>query len=323
MRSLYKVIVDELLENPRTRTVAVVSDSTVGPLHGDAFAAGIGAGGHRIVRVAFDAGEKSKNLATFAEIVRQFAALGLTRQDVVVALGGGVTGDLAGFAAATYMRGIDLIQVPTTLLAMVDSSIGGKTGVNLPEGKNLVGAFHKPRLTLRDTRFLDTLPPREMMNGYAEMIKTAVLFDPVLFAEMRVLGKGGLHGRLPALIERCVALKESVVADDFRETGRRKLLNLGHTFGHAIEKVSGYSVSHGEAVAMGLRIVGRNVPEIGEILDAFGFPTPANLDWPEVVRAIAADKKRSGDAVTLVVPAGIGDCRLVDVPFAELDAWRR
>jgi 3-dehydroquinate synthase len=246
----------------------------------------------------------------------------MTRSDGVVALGGGVVGDLAGFAAATYMRGIGFVQVPTTLLAMVDSSIGGKTGVDIPEGKNLVGAFHLPAAIIRDCAFLGTLPGKELMNGYAEMIKTAVLFDPELFETMK---RKPVGDDLAAAVERCAALKEAVVADDFRESGRRMLLNLGHTFGHAIEKVSGYAVPHGEAVAMGMRIVGGEVPEIGEILDSYGFGTLESAGLgdarEELLKAMSCDKKRTGDAVTLVVPAAIGDCRLVPVPVAELCKW--
>lgn len=311
---------------PKAKTVALVTDSNVDRLYGDAAVRRLEeSSGLRVERVVFPAGEKSKTLETYAELVRGFAALGLTRSDFAVALGGGVVGDLTGFAAATYMRGIGVVQVPTTLLAMVDSSIGGKTGVDIPEGKNLVGAFHMPAQVVRDAAFLETLPERELKNGFAEMIKTAVLFDPELFAALSP--RPGLSALAP-LVERCARWKEKIVAEDFREGGRRKLLNLGHTFGHAIESASEFRLSHGEAVAVGMRIVGRGVPEIGAILDEYCFPQVSDVFGPPLSLTpcglrgyLANDKKRSGDAISLVVPKAIGKCEIRDVPVAELESW--
>ncbi len=307
---------------PKAKAAVVVTDSNVDRLYGDTAVRLVEASGLRAERIVFPAGERSKTLDTYAELVRGFAALGLTRSDFAVALGGGVVGDLAGFAAATYMRGIQVVQVPTTLLAMVDSSIGGKTGVDIPEGKNLVGAFHLPAQIVRNPAFLAPLPEREMKNGFAELIKTAVLFDPDLFRSLSP--RPGLAALAP-LVERCARWKEDVVAADFREGGRRKLLNLGHTFGHAIESASGFSLSHGECVAVGMRIVGRGVPEIGAILDEYGFPQVADVFAPPFGIApddlrgyLANDKKRSGDEITLVVPKRIGECELVDVPMSEV-----
>ena len=308
--------------------MALVTDSNVDRFYGDMAVRQMETSGLRVERIVFPAGEQSKTLDTYAELVRGFAALGLTRSDFAVALGGGVVGDITGFAAATYMRGIDFVQVPTTLLAMVDSSIGGKTGVDIPEGKNLVGAFHMPREIVRDVGFLESLPEREMKNGFAELIKTAVLFDPGLFAALSP--RPSLDALAP-LVERCARWKEEVVAADFREGGRRKLLNLGHTFGHAIESASGFRLSHGEAVAVGMRIVGRGVPEVGAILDEYGFPQVADVFAPplglkpcDVRGYMANDKKRSGDSITLVVPRRIGECELVDTPLGELwETWMR
>ena len=302
-------------------TAVVVTDSNVDRLYGDAFVKSLESEYARVERIVFPAGEKSKNLETYGELVRGFAALGLTRHDVAYALGGGVVGDLTGFAAATYMRGIDVVQVPTTLLAMVDSSIGGKTGVDIPEGKNLVGAFHAPKKTVRDASYLRTLPEREMMNGFAEMIKTAVLFDPEMFKALSP--RPGLDALAP-LIERCAAWKEKIVAEDFREGGKRMLLNLGHTFGHAIESASNFRISHGEAVAVGMRIVGRDVPEIDAILDEYGFPRTEDvfaelgLSPDDLCGYLASDKKRVGNCVTLIIPRRIGECELKDVPLADL-----
>ena len=312
---------------PKAVKVALITDSNVDRYHGDRVARELEASGLRVERIVFPAGERSKNLETYAELVRGLAALRFARSDIAVALGGGVVGDMGGFAAATYMRGIEVIQVPTTLLAMVDSSIGGKTGVDIPEGKNLVGAFHQPAMTLRDVSFLETLPKRELKNGYAEAIKTAVLFDPELFGRLKALeyrGDGPVPAELADIIERCAQHKIRVVEEDFRETGKRKLLNLGHTFGHAIEKVSDFAIPHGEAVAMGMRIVGRDVPEIGEILDAYGFGSLeacAGLDKAAILDAMRNDKKRVGNEVTLVVPRKIGACELVKVPVEELGKW--
>lgn len=308
------------------KTAVVVTDSNVDRLYGDQFVRSLEGEYARVERIVFPAGEKSKTLETYAELVRGFAALGLTRSDVAYALGGGVVGDLTGFAAATYMRGIDFIQVPTTLLAMVDSSIGGKTGVDIPEGKNLVGAFHLPQRIIRDVKFLGTLPEKEMKNGLAEMIKTAVLFDAEMFAELERLVSLDSLGRLEKLeplVERCAQWKQKVVDEDFKEGGKRKLLNLGHTFGHAIEKVSDFAIPHGEAVAIGMRIVGKDVPEIDRILDAYGFGKYEGFDNAKILEAIRSDKKRSGDSITLIVPRKIGDCELVETPISEIGNWLR
>jgi len=337
-------LVGGLLPFPKAKTIALVTDSNVDRLYGDEAVRQLEPTGLRVERIVFPAGEQSKTLETYAELVRGLAALGLTRTDLVVALGGGVVGDLAGFAAATYLRGIDFVQVPTTLLAMVDSSIGGKTGVDIPEGKNLVGAFHLPKQIIREAKFLETLPEREMKNGLAEMIKTAVLFDRELFDSLMCLASLAPIERLAPLaplVARCAAWKEKIVAEDFKEGGKRKLLNLGHTFGHAIESASGFRLGHGECVAIGMRIVGRDVPEIGEVLDLCGYPkvecgprslfvtsdedvaSPLELDRESVLAGIGVDKKRSGDSITLIVPRAIGNCELVETPLSEIANWLR
>jgi len=318
---------------PKAKTIALVTDSNVDRLYGDEAVRQLEATGLRVERIVFPAGEKSKTLETYAELVRSFAALELTRTDFVVALGGGVVGDLAGFAAATYLRGIGVVQVPTTLLAMVDSSIGGKTGVDIPEGKNLVGAFHLPAQIIRDMAFLETLPEHELKNGLAEMIKTAILFDRELFDSLKHLASlAPLEQLAPLahLVPRCAAWKEKIVTEDFREGGQRKRLNLGHTFGHAIESASNFQLGHGEAVAVGLRIVGKDVPEIGEILDLYGYPQIAEIAahplhvTEEKIRAyLTKDKKRSGDSITLVVPRAIGNCEFVETPVQEVMDWLR
>ena len=320
---------------PQARKMALVTDSNVDRLYGDGIVRQLEETDLQVERIVFPAGERSKTLETYVELVRGFAALGLTRTDFALALGGGVVGDLTGFAAATYMRGIGVVQVPTTLLAMVDSSIGGKTGVDIPEGKNLVGAFHLPKRIIRNPKFLETLPERELKNGLAEMIKTAVLFDREMFEELRALASFASFGsfasfspRLAPLVERCARWKQKIVEEDFREGGKRKLLNLGHTFGHAIEAASGFRLGHGECVAIGMRIVGKGVPEIAEILDLYGFPqfcdvlaTPFCLSLAQIGELLVSDKKRVGDRMTLVVPRKIGSCELVEIPMSELESW--
>ena len=308
------------------KTAVVVTDSNVDRLYGDRFVRSLEGEYAHVERIVFPAGEKSKTLETYMELVRGFSALGLTRSDVAYALGGGVVGDLTGFAAATYMRGVDFIQVPTTLLAMVDSSIGGKTGVDIPEGKNLVGAFHLPKRIIRDVKFLETLPEKEMKNGLAEMIKTAILFDKEMFSVLEHLATLSPLERLAhleELVNRTAAWKQKIVDEDFKEDGKRKLLNLGHTFGHAIEKVSDFAIPHGEAVAIGMRIVGKGVPEIGRILDAYGYGQYEGFDNAKILEAVASDKKRSGDTITLIVPRKIGECELVETPMADLAKWLR
>ena len=292
-----------IAEFPKASKAALITDSNVDRSWGDVVARELEAGGLRIDRIVIPAGEKTKTLDSYAHLVRSLAQLEYTRADFVIALGGGVVSDLAGFAAATYMRGIGWAAVPTTLLGMVDASIGGKTGVDIPEGKNLVGAFWAPKLVIREPRFLETLPERERRNGLAEMVKMHILTGCALE------------------IEACAAAKERIVAEDFREAGRRQLLNLGHTFGHAIEKVSDFTIPHGEAVAMGIRIVAKHAPDVLELLDAQGFherPLPAA---EEILAAIRSDKKRVGDQVTLVVPKCIGECELRPTALTELGGF--
>ena len=313
-----EIKIDWKSDFPKARKAALVTDSNVDRLYGDAVVRQIEDTGLQVERIVFPAGEKSKTLETYAELVCGFAALELTRADFAIALGGGVVGDLTGFAAATYMRGIGFVQIPTTLLAMVDSSIGGKTGVDIPEGKNLIGAFHLPKQIIRDVNFLETLPEKEMKNGLAEMIKTAVLFDPEMFSALSSLPP--LSSLVP-WVDRCAAWKQKIVEEDFKEGGKRKLLNLGHTFGHAIEKVSDFAIPHGEAVAIGMRIVGKDVPEIGRILDVCGYPKYEGFDNAKILEAIRGDKKRSGDTITLVVPRKVGECELLETPMRDLGEW--
>lgn len=305
-----------LPEGFRARSALLVSDSNVAPLYADRAAKALG--GLRVARQVVPAGERSKSIKSYVNLLNALARERLTRTDAVFALGGGVVGDLSGFAAATYLRGLPFVQLPTSLLAMVDSSVGGKTAVDLPTGKNLVGAFHQPRLVVCDLSLLDTLPERELRCGAAEALKTAILFDPEFFEHFRQRGLGFDRERVVAA---CVRHKRDVVCADERDNGRRQLLNLGHTIGHAVEACSGFSVLHGEAVAVGTcimaRLFARDADSICEAFAALGLPTDTDLPTEALALPMRSDKKRRGDALTLVVPHGVGDCTLETVPFED------
>ena len=309
-----------------SRVVALVADDRVDALWGDVVATSLANAGFRVARMRFPQGEHSKTLATYGEILDFLAENQLTRSDTVVALGGGVTGDMAGFAAATYLRGINVAQIPTTLLAMVDSSIGGKTGVDLPAGKNLAGAFHQPIGVLCDPDVLSTLPAEVFADGAAEAIKYGVLCDESLF---EILATGSYLCKLEEIIHRCVSIKAEVCADDECDLGRRQLLNLGHTLGHAIERCSRYAMPHGHAVAVGMVYAARIAANLG-LCDSDCVPRlirglcnnhlPVSAEYPmETLANIArSDKKRAGDTLTFVLPRKIGQCVLYPVPVDQL-----
>ena len=303
--------------------VCIVSDSNVWPLYGNAAKNSLENAGLEVIHFLFPAGESSKNGSTYLQLLNFLAENGMTRSDHLVALGGGVVGDLTGFAAATYLRGIAYIQVPTTLLAMVDSSVGGKTAIDLPSGKNLAGAFCQPKLVLCDTDTLATLPEDIFRDGCAEVIKYGILYDPDLFAH---LTEKGLAFDRKAVITRCVELKRDVVTQDEFDTGLRMKLNLGHTVGHGIEAISNFSLSHGKAVAIGMAIVSRasRCPDAGDILaclEAFGLPTTTDHSAADIFRHALSDKKRSGGTVNLIIPKAIGSCAIVPTPIADLKSF--
>ena len=303
---------------PRARKAVVVSDDTVFPLHGEAALASLRAAGLQAESCIVPHGEASKTADTLLSLLNYLTQQSMTRSDALVALGGGMVGDLTGLAAAVYMRGIAYIQCPTTLLAAVDSSVGGKTAVDLPAGKNLMGAFWQPRAVLCDTDALRTLPAEIFIDGCAEVIKTAILFDPPLFSSLRRTGPAFDR---EAVIARCVEHKRDVVAEAEFDTGRRALLNLGHTLGHAVEARSDYSLSHGKSVAIGTAVVcraaakagfcGSDLPEaVTDILRAFGLPVHCDMTIDELMPVMLSDKKRSGATVNVVVPEEIGRCSL-------------
>ena len=274
-----------------------------------------------------EAGESSKNGENYLKLLEFLAECGISRADCLVALGGGVVGDLTGFAAATYLRGIAYIQVPTTLLAMVDSSVGGKTAINLAAGKNLAGAFYQPKLVLCDISTLDTLPLAVFTEGCAEVIKYAILYDTDLFAHLE---EKGTDFHREQVISRCIAWKKQAVTEDEFDTGNRRMLNLGHTIGHSIEKYSDYTISHGAAVATGMGIIARSAAanslcpredcqRIITLLEQFGLPTATQLPLKSLVQQASSDKKRSGDRITLVIPATIGCGKLLEMPLSQLE----
>ena len=311
--------------------MAVVTDSAVAPLYLDTVRKSLEAAGFAVCSYVFPAGERSKHLGTLSEILEFLASERLTRTDCVAALGGGVVGDMAGFAAAVYLRGVRYVQLPTTLLAAVDSSVGGKTAIDLSAGKNLAGAFLQPAAVICDTDCLETLSPEVFADGAAEAVKTGILCDASLFA----LFEDGVLTADPAeVIARCVAYKAGVVERDEKEQGERKLLNLGHTVGHAIEKCSGYTIPHGHAVAAGLAMMARASARLGwmspegmrqndaericSTLGLTGLPISTDYSPEALAEAALADKKRAGDSITIVVPREIGRCELKTIPVTEL-----
>ena len=308
------------------RRIAVLTDSTVAPLYLDAAAVSLEQSGFCVRSHVFPAGEEHKNLSTLSELLEFLAAEHLTRTDCVAALGGGVVGDMAGFAAAVYLRGIRYVQLPTTLLAAVDSSVGGKTAVDLSAGKNLAGAFCQPAAVLCDTDCLLSLPAAVLADGAAEAIKTGILSDESLFA---LFEDSSLSADPGEVIARCVQYKAGVVERDEKEHGERRLLNLGHTVGHAIEKCSGYAIPHGHAVAAGLAVIVRSAERLGwterpiarriaACLSKNGLPTGTDFSAESLAEAALSDKKRAGGEITLVIPRAIGRCELKTVPVADL-----
>ena len=300
-------------------TALMVSDSHVRPLHAVRVEKSLSAAGFRVQTLDVPAGEPSKDWTQLGRLCEAARSAGLDRNGFVVALGGGVVGDLAGFLAAIWLRGVSFVQIPTTVLAMVDSSVGGKTGINLPAGKNLVGAFHQPRLVLADLDVLKTLPCREFSAGMAEVVKYGAIRDVGILDELRTRAPTGPDAfpapAMESLIARCCQIKADIVGLDERETGLRAILNFGHTLGHALETCAGYgTLLHGEAVAMGMVYAAHlsaavcgfdraQIQPLANLLAALGLPVrvPSGLAWDEVRRAMSSDKKVSGGRVRFVL----------------------
>lgn len=311
----------------RGRTV-VVTDETVAAHHGPAVLAALKAGGVQARLLTVPPGEGSKSFAELERVIDRLLAFKLDRSDLIVALGGGVVGDLAGLAAALFMRGIDFVQVPTTLLAQVDSSVGGKTAIDTPRGKNLVGAFHQPRLVVADIDVLSTLPERQLKSGWAEVLKHGLICDPAFFDWLAGEGAVGAKGDPAALqraVVRSVEIKSAIVGEDEKEAGRRALLNLGHTFGHAIEAELGFDetkLTHGEAVALGCAMAFRysaaqglcpaaDAERVEAVTAAAGLPTRLKqagaFKAASLTARMAGDKKAEGGRLTLILARSIGD----------------
>jgi 3-dehydroquinate synthase len=307
----------DLAEYVRGQDCLVVSNETVAPLYLDKLKANLG--GRKIHTVSIPDGESFKTLSTLQLILDELVRLGANRDTTIIALGGGVVGDIAGFAAACYMRGVAYLQVPTTLLAQVDSSVGGKTGVNHEQGKNLIGAFHQPGLVLIDTDTLQTLAPREFRAGIAEVIKYGAIADPEFFAWLESNIAGLLEKRpeiLAHAIRRCCELKAEVVAEDERESGRRAILNFGHTFGHAIEHCAGYGEwLHGEAVAAGMAMAAElsgidagDLKRLTDLISAAGLPTrPPPITSKRWLEAMGMDKKVKNKTLRFVLLRSLGE----------------
>ncbi|HCG35752.1 MAG TPA: 3-dehydroquinate synthase, partial [Clostridiales bacterium] len=280
--------------------------------------------GYTVIKFVFCHGEASKNAATYIQLLHFLAKNHLVRTDAVFALGGGVVGDMAGFAAATYLRGVRFVQLPTTLLAAVDSSVGGKTAIDLEGGKNLAGAFYQPDLVLCDCSLLETLEPRHISDGLAEVIKYAVVRDEGLFTRLKTVAKK----EWAPIIARCVEIKGEIVGKDAMDTGVRELLNFGHTFGHAIEASGRYTLSHGSAVGIGMAIITRACVkqgrcdlscqrELEDMLTRHGLSTQTDLSEEVIFQAVLSDKKRKQDGITLILPRKIGLCEGVKVSLEE------
>lgn len=326
-----------LSEIPEPGAAALLTDSTVGPLHAGSVTRALEDAGWRVIeRIEVPAGESSKSLAVYSEVMGRLARSGMTRDGTLFALGGGVIGDLGGFVAGTFMRGIDFVALPTTLLAMVDSSVGGKTGVDLPEGKNLVGAFVRPRAVIANLDWLDTLPEREISNGLAEVLKMGLLSGGEYFTALDVIGAARAKDpdALQTLVMHAVGFKANVVAEDELERGRRAILNYGHTIGHGLEASANYTLPHGEAVAAGMMSasylshekLGTDLLDLHEkLLNAAGLPTRiASIDTEMVLSKMGRDKKRrasDGEGYRFVLLEEVGQ-PVWDVPVSRGEVLR-
>lgn len=307
---------------------AIVTDSTVVHLYEETVRKSLTEAGFSVCTFVFPAGEASKNIHTLSHLLEFLAKEEMTRTDMIVALGGGVTGDLAGFGAAVYLRGIPFVQIPTTFLAAIDSSVGGKTAVDLEAGKNLAGAFYQPKLVLCDTDVLQTLPEVVFADGIAEALKYGVLGDAALFEK---IAGGDFRQDLEEIIETCVSMKRDVVEEDEFDTGKRQLLNLGHTFGHAIEQKSHFQMTHGHAVAIGMHLIAKaaeakgiaekgTAAAIAKALEQNQLPKETTFSPAEVAEGTLRDKKRRGGTISFVFPKKIGDCEIVKIPVEEVEA---
>ena len=305
---------------------AILTDDNVDPLYSKTVEASLSAAGFSTIKYVIKNGEDSKSAESFISFLNFLASNKLTRSDILIALGGGVVGDLCGFCASSYLRGVRFVQIPTTLLSMVDSSVGGKTAINLDAGKNLAGAFYQPSLVIIDPDVLDTLKDETFSDGCAEVIKYGIIGDRALFDKLNL----GIKENIEDVIQNCVKNKRDIVNIDERDTGVRQLLNLGHTMGHAVEHLSDFSISHGSAVAIGLAAIAKvsvskglltdsEKDEIVAMLKKYSLPTICPYTAREMADVALSDKKREGGYINLVIPYAIGDSRLMKVSAMELE----
>ncbi len=317
---------EKIKEIKRLCRVVIISDDTVYSLYGGRVSKSLEDSGYNVIKFVVPHGEESKSFENYEKILEFCAENCITRTDLFVALGGGVVGDLTGFVASTYLRGVDFVQIPTTVLAMVDSSVGGKTAINLKAGKNLCGAFYQPIAVFADCETLKTLPEETFNEGCAEIIKYGMILDKDFLA---FLQDNDIRDNIEFVIKRCVEIKRDVVNRDEFEKGERKLLNFGHTIGHAIEKCSNLTISHGNAVAIGMVIATKGAYEIGmsdedftdvllPILEKNNLPTACDFSAEELYKASLSDKKRSLDTMSLIVPEEYGLCKIMKLPVEDL-----
>ncbi len=314
----------------KAKKILVISDSNVAPLYAKKIVFALEKENFNASLFTFPAGEENKMLQTVYSMLDAMCRFGLTREDLVIAVGGGVTGDMVGFAASIYLRGIDFIQIPTSLLSQVDSSVGGKTGCDLPFGKNLVGAFHNPRLVLIDTATLDTLPSEFFCDGMGEVIKTGAIKDEKLF---NCLSAEGSDLSLEEIIYSCVNIKRQVVENDFKEAGQRRLLNFGHTLGHAIELYYDFKgITHGEAVGVGMLMITKAAEQNGLtkagtaekircLLKEFNLKTQVDAPLTELLTLCRRDKKSTAEFINLVLLNEIGNAYVHKIPLEKLESF--
>ena len=330
-RDLLNSCCDYIKQITKAKKILVISDSNVAPIYAKKIVFALEKEGFNANLFTFPAGEKNKNLETVSKMLEAMCRVSLTREDLVIALGGGVTGDMAGFAASIYLRGIDFVQIPTSLLSQVDSSVGGKTGCDLPFGKNLVGSFYNPRLVLIDTATLDTLPSEFFCDGMGEVIKYGAIKDKELFENILVEGTDNFS--LEDMICACVNIKRQVVERDFKESGERRLLNFGHTLAHAIELYYDFcGITHGEAVGVGMLLITRaaekngltktgTAEKIEKMLKEFNLKTQVEAPLNELLKLCQRDKKTSGQSINLVLLREIGDAFVHTIPLSELESF--
>lgn len=310
----------------RSKEIVIVSDSNVYPLYGSKLKSLLEKSGYHVFSFTFPSGEASKQMETAMMLYHFLAEHNIKRSDLLIALGGGVVGDLTGFVAATYLRGINYIQIPTTLLAQIDSSVGGKTAINLPDGKNLVGAFYQPRMVLCDISLLSTLSPKILADGMAEAIKYAALFSEKLLYQIQTISIDSL---LPRLVPKCIQFKKEIVEQDEQDTNMRNLLNFGHTLGHAVEKIFHYDTyTHGQAVSLGMILITasseqQGLTQIGtteilrQALTRYYLPIEISLSPELLYQQSLKDKKRQSDKITLSLIRKIGEGFLFPISLEE------